>query len=308
VILAMHDKLETAKRRANRLGTLRHHPPRPLRVPVNDGPAQPLKDPPTISIVTPSFNQAEFLEQTIESVLSQNYPSLEYVVQDGGSDDGSRQILERYSSRLHHWESAPDGDHPRGQASNVNRGFARTSGEIMAYLNSDDLLLPGALHYVARYLQSHPEVDAVYGHRVLIDEQGMEIGRQVIPRHSDRVLAWADFIPQETLFWRRAAWERAGATMDESFRYALDWDLLVRLREAGARMVRLPRFLGAFRVHGAQKTSTLAPTTGVEEMQRIRQRLHGCPVDQKEVLRRVRPYLIRHVVLDRLYRLGLVRY
>ncbi len=304
----MRDKLEAAKRRANRLGTLRHHPPRPLRLPAGDRPEQPLEDPPTISIVTPSFNQAEFLEQTIESVLGQNYPSLEYVVQDGGSEDGSREILERYSDRLHHWESAPDGDHPRSQASNVNRGFARTSGEVMAYLNSDDLLLPGALHYVARYLQSHPEVDAVYGHRVLIDEAGMEIGRQVIPRHSDRVLAWADFIPQETLFWRRAAWERAGGAMDESFRYALDWDLLVRLREAGARMVRLPRFLGAFRVHGAQKTSTLAPTTGVEEMQRIRKRLHGRPVDQAEVLRRVRPYLIRHVVLDQLYRRGLLRY
>jgi glycosyltransferase involved in cell wall biosynthesis len=306
--VAFHDKLATAKRRANRLGTLRHHPPRPLRLPVDDRPGYPLEDPPTISIVTPSFNQAEFLEQTIESVLSQNYPSLEYVVQDGGSDDGSRQILERYSSRLHHWESALDDGHPRGQAANVNRGFARTSGEIMAYLNSDDLLLPGALHYVARYLQSHPEVDAVYGHRVLIDEAGMEIGRQVIPRHSDRVLVWADFIPQETLFWRRAVWERAGGAMDESFRYALDWDLLVRLREAGARMVRLPRFLGAFRVHGAQKTSTLAPTTGIEEMQRIRHRLHGRPVDQKEVLRRVRPYLIRHVVLDHLYRRGLLRY
>jgi GT2 family glycosyltransferase len=304
----MHDKLETAKRRANRLGTLRHHPPRPLSVRVNEGPKRPLDDPPTISIVTPSFNQGEFLEQTIESVLNQDYPRLEYVVQDGGSEDGSREILERYSSRLHHWESAPDGDQPRGQASNVNRGFARTTGEVMAYLNSDDLLLPGALDCVARFLKAHPKVDAVYGHRVLIDEEGMEIGRQVIPRHSDRVLAWADFIPQETLFWRRAVWERAGATMDESFRYALDWDLLVRLQEAGARMVRLPRFLGAFRVHGAQKTSTLAPTTGVEEMQRIRQRVHGRPVTQAEVLRRVRPYLIRHVVLDQLYRHGLMRY
>ena len=95
----------------------------------------------------------------------------------------------------------------------------------MAYLNSDDLLLPGALSYVARFLHNHPEVDLVYGHRVLIDELGREIGRQVIPRHSDRVLSWADFIPQETAFWRRAAWDRAGGTIDESFRYAIDWDL-----------------------------------------------------------------------------------
>ncbi len=178
----------------------------------------------------------------------------------------------------------------------------------MAWLNSDDLLLPGALSYVARFLHDHPDVDVVYGHRVLIDELGREIGRQVIPRHSDRVLSWADFIPQETVFWRRAVWDRSGATIDESFRYAIDWDLWVRLREAGARMVRLPRFLGAFRVHAAQKTSTLAPTVGVDEMQRIRKRLHGRPVEQKEVLRRVRTYLIRHVVLDQLYRRGLLKY
>lgn len=293
-----------AKRRANRLGTLRHHPPRPLRFSVSDHPRRPLEDAPTISIVTPSFNQAQFLEDTIESVLGQRYPLLEYVVQDGASDDGSQEILSRYSERLHHWESAPNG----GQASNLNRGFARTSGEVMAYLNSDDLLLPGTLSYVARFLHDHPEVDVVYGHRVLIDELGREIGRQVIPRHNDRVLAWADFIPQETVFWRRAAWERAGATFDESFQYALDWDLWVRLREVGARMVRLPRFLGAFRVHGDQKTSTIAPTIGVDEMQRIRTRLHGRPVDQKEVVRRVRTYLIRHVVLDQLYRRGFLRY
>jgi carbamoyltransferase len=148
----------------------------------------------------------------------------------------------------------------------------------------------------------------VYGHRVLIDEAGLEIGRQVIPRHNDGVLSWADFIPQETVFWRRAAWERAGATFDESFQCAMDWDLLVRLREAGARMVRLPRFLGAFRVHGDQKTSALGPTIGVDEMERIRKRLHGRSVDQNEVLRRVRTYLIRHALLDQLYRRGLLRY
>ena len=207
----MRDRLQAAKRRANRLGTLRHHPPRPLRLPNSDPLTRPPEDAPTISIVTPSFNQAQFLEDTIESVLDQDYPRLEYVVQDGGSDDGSREILDRYSRRLDHWESAPDD----GQAGALNRGFARTTGEVMAYLNSDDLLLPGALSYVARFLHDHPEVDVVYGHRVLIDERGREIGRQVIPRHGDRVLSWADFIPQETVFRRRAAWEQAGATRRE---------------------------------------------------------------------------------------------
>lgn len=304
VVAGVVDRVRGAKRRANRLGTLRHHPPRPLRLPAsyraNGRPAVA----PTISIVTPSRNQARFVEATIRSVLEQGYPALEYVVQDGGSDDGTRATLERWSARLHHWESAPDG----GQASALNRGFARTSGEVMAFLNSDDLLLPGTLAYVGDYLGRHPEVDVVYGHRVLIDEAGREIGRQVIPPHDDGVLSWGDFVPQETLFWRRSAWQAAGGRLDESFRCAIDWDLLVRLRDAGARMVRLPRFLGAFRLHGDQKTVAEGPTTGIEEIDRIRRRVHGRAVDQREALRRVRPYLVRHVVLDRLYRAGLVRY
>ena len=136
----------------------------------------------------------------------------------------------------------------------------------------------------------------------------MEIGRWVLPRHDDGVLAWADFVPQETLFWRRRIWEKIGAEVDESFRFAVDWDLLVRFRAAGARIVRLPRFLGAFRVHEDQKTSSQAETIGQEEMERIRARLHGYDVPHREVLRHIRPYLVRHVGLDSLYRLGLLRY
>src|SRR5262249_23541680 len=142
-----------------------------------------------------------------------------------------------------------------GQTQAINLGFQHTSGEIMAYLNSDDLLLPGSLAYVAGYMAAHPEVDVVYGHRILIDECDDEVARWVLPRHDDRVLTWANFVPQETLFWRRRIWERVGGTLDASFQFAMDWDLILRFREAGARFVRLPRFLGAFRVHARQKTS-----------------------------------------------------
>ena len=275
-----------------------------MRIPTRYLSKLPTGDAPAISIVTPSLNRARYLDAAMRSVLNQGYPSLQYVVQDGGSDDGSREIIERHADRLHGWDSRPD----EGQAWALNRGFARTSGEIMAYLNSDDLALPGSFAYVARFLRRNPSVDVVYGHRVLIDEMGCEIGRHVIPPHDDEVLSWADFIPQETVFWRRSIWERAGANFDESFECAMDWDLLVRMRDAGARMVRLPRFLGAFRVHGDQKTIQLGPTVATEEMNRIRRRIHGRDVSQKEVLRRVRPYVLRHVALDRLHRLGLVRY
>ena len=142
----------------------------------------------------------------------------------------------------------------------INRGFAHSTGDIMAYLNADDLLLPGSLNFVAAYFEAHPDIDVVYGHRVLIDADGAEIGRWVLPPHEDEVLSWADFVPQETLFWRRDMGERAGGAMDESFRFALDWDLLLRFRDAGARFVRLPRFLGAFRCMPIKRHQPSSPT------------------------------------------------
>jgi hypothetical protein len=161
---------------------------------------------------------------------------------------------------------------------------------------------------VGRFFEAHPEVDVIYGHRVLVDENDMEIGRWILPRHRDSVLDWADFIPQETLFWRRRAWESAGARLDEEFRFALDWDLLLRMRDAGARMVRVPRFLGAFRVHTAQKTSAQLDDAGADEMDRIRRRVHNRNVSQEEVDRELRRYLRRHVNLHKLYRAGLIHY
>jgi glycosyltransferase involved in cell wall biosynthesis len=287
-----------------KLGRLQHHPPIPLRVPDHYVNGRLPQDPPAISIVTPSFNQGRFLRRTIESVVGQDYPNLEYVVQDGGSDDGTRTVLERYADRLDHWEMREDD----GQGHAINLGMDRTSGEIMAYLNSDDVLLPGSLRYVARYFSEHPKVDAVYGHRVLIDEKDREIGRWVLPRHGDEILSWADFVPQETLFWRRRIWDEIGGRMDEEFRFALDWDLLLRFRDAGARIVRVPRFLGGFRVHDDQKTNTHWDTAGETEMALIRTREHDREVTPAEIGREMRWYLRRHVLLHKLYRAGVLRY
>src|SRR5262249_31682147 len=150
---------------------------------------------------------------TLLSVASQAYPALEYVIQDAGSTDGTLEILRRHSGVVTHWESTPDA----GQAAALNRAFARTTGEIMGYLNADDILLPGALHYVARAFADRPDVEVVYGHRILIDEDDREIGRWVLPPHDDGALAWADYVPQETLFWRRGLWERVGGSFDERY-------------------------------------------------------------------------------------------
>ncbi len=288
-----------------KLGVLYQHPPKPLEVPKwYTSQRHSPQGLPTISIVTPSLNQAAFLERTIRSVLDQSYPNLEYIVQDGGSSDWTEVVLKRYAPFLAYVESARD----KGQANAINLGFSRATGEILAYLNADDLLLPGALHYIGRFFAMHPDVDVVYGHRVLIDENDQEIGRWALPPHDNEVLLWGDYVPQETLFWRRRIWEKVGGHIDESFRFAMDWDLLLRFRDAGARFFRLPRFLGAFRVHPHQKTSAEIAELGAQEMNRLRERCHGRSVSDAEINRHVRPYLVKHVLCHKLYRLGVFRY
>jgi hypothetical protein len=284
---------------APRLGNLNQHAPIELRLPPHYSRRIALEATPRISIVTPSFNQGEFIERTIASVLDQAYPNLEYHVQDGASADGTRAVLERYSDRLASWDSRPDS----GQTEAINRGFARTTGEIMAWLNSDDVLLPGALAFVADFFNRHPAVDVVYGHRALLDEKDRQIGRWILPAHSDAVLSWADYVPQETLFWRRRIWDEAGGRVDESFRFAMDWDLLVRFRDAGARFERLPRFLGGFRIHPQQKTSASIAEIGFTEMSRIRERALGRVPTHFEIRKAVLPYLVRHCAADFRWRL-----
>jgi glycosyltransferase involved in cell wall biosynthesis len=288
---------------ALKVGMLYQYPPTLLRIPNRYTSEQPPDSPPVISIVTPSYNQSKFLGRTIESVIGQNYPELEYIIQDGASTDGTDLILERYRSQLGQIESCQD----KGQAHAINLGFAHATGQIMAWLNSDDLLLPGTLSYVAKFLATHPEVDVVYGHRVLIDENDQEIGRWVLPPHDKKILLWADYVPQETLFWRRRIWEKVGGYVDESFHFAIDWDLLLRFQKAGAKFVRLPRFLSAFRVHSAQKTSAQIDL-GHQEMTRLRQRCHGRPVSRAEISQNVRSYKYRSIIYHKLYRLGILRY
>jgi len=285
-----------------KIGWLSHHEPRPMLVPADYRTTPALDDPPSIALVTPSLNQGDFIDDTVRSVLEQDYPNLSYVIQDGGSTDQTLDVISRYESRLSAVVSGPDD----GQADAINTGFAKVTGDIMGFLNSDDVLLPGTLHYVARYFQRHPDVDVVYGHRVLINEDGDEIGRWVLPRHDDRALLATDFVPQETLFWRRELWERTGARLDTSYTYAADWELLLRFAQAGARFARLPRFLGAFRVHSAQKTTAMI-AAGKTEADRLRSR-YGGPGHADEVWDWIAPYMRRHLLVHALYRAGILRY
>jgi glycosyltransferase involved in cell wall biosynthesis len=282
-----------------RLGQFVMHAPKPVSIPLRYRQPQGATGTLSISIITPVSNQVQFIAATLESVLSQSYGALEYIVMDGGSVDGSAEIIERYRPSLTRFDSGPD----TGQANAINKGMEHASGDILAWLNGDDLLLPGAIEYVAHFFETHPEVDVVYGHRIVIDAEGNEIGRWILPPHDNEVLSWADYVPQETMFWRRPIWERVGARIDESFQFALDWDLLVRFRNAGARFARLPRFLGAFRVHRDQKTTKKLSTMGAAEMDRIRVRCLGYLPSYVEINRKIAPYLLKHIVLHNVSKL-----
>jgi len=255
-------------------------------------------------MVTPSYQQGSFIGATISSVVNQRYPKLDYVVQDGQSTDSTADVLSRWSD--HGVRSAIESD--TGQANAINRGFGRVDGEIMGWLNSDDVLLPGALDAVAEVFATRADVDVVYGHRVIIDEHGSDIGRWIMPPHDTAVLRWADYIPQETMFWRRRLWDDVGGSIDETFRFAVDWDLILRFVDAGATFARIPKFLGGFRVHAAQKTSAKIESTGEAEMMQLRQRSLGRAVDYPEINANVRPYLISASLCHAAWKLGVLRY
>lgn len=210
----------------------------------------PTRDLPRITVVTPSYNQAEFLGRTIQSVISQDYPNLEYMVIDGGSTDGSVDVIKRYEDRLDYWVSEPD----RGQSHAINKGFKRSTGEILAWLNSDDTYEPGALMEVGRYFREHPEVEVVYGDANLIDVQDTVVERIIGQPFNARALIYGCInLHQASAFWRRELFYRAGR-LDEELHLGMDYDLWFRFVRLGARFKYLPVMLANFRQHPGSKT------------------------------------------------------
>ena len=263
------------------LGHLVHHAPRPIKY--EKYPKKTFQHMPKITIVTPSYNQGSFLEATIQSVLSQNYSNLEYIVIDGNSQDNSPAIIEKYRSLLGYAISEPD----QGQSHAIQKGFEHCTGgenEIMAYLNSDDLFFPGVLHFAADFFEKNPRVDMIYGHRMLIDDNGKEVGRWFTPHHNNYNLSILDYVPQETMFWRRKLHDKIGG-IDPNFHFAMDWDFLLRAQEAGAVIKRVPYFLGCFRVHAAQKTNLQINTIGEQEMLLLRNRSHHRNITDEEIIK-----------------------
>jgi glycosyltransferase involved in cell wall biosynthesis len=211
---------------------------------------------PRISIITPSYNQAAFIEQTIQSVLNQDYPDLEYIVMDGGSTDGTLEILKKYSGQLT-WTSEPD----RGQSHAINKGFSMATGEVLAFLNSDDLYEPGALIKVGQFFAKNPEAAWLTGRCHIIDKDGKEI-RKAITSYKNfwlrmggyRTLQILNFISQPATFWRRKVIEAIGF-FDESLIYAMDYDFSLRVGKR-YHWKALHTYLASFRVHSSSKAGS----------------------------------------------------
>jgi glycosyltransferase involved in cell wall biosynthesis len=210
---------------------------------------------PTISIITPSFNQAEFLEECIDSILSQNYPNLEYIIMDGGSTDGSVDIIKKYEKYLSYWQSQPDG----GQYNAINDGFKRTSGEIMAWLNSDDKYHRDALFKVAHLFNSNSCVEWITGHPTFWGKSGEFTHMEpVMPTYCGKYFLEGKynqpFIQQESTFWKRSLWERAGGRLRTDLDYAGDLELWLRFFRY-ALLFSVDTFFGGYRSHGNQKAA-----------------------------------------------------
>ncbi len=206
---------------------------------------------PLISIVAPSFNQAEFIEETIRSVLLQGYPNLEFIITDGGSTDGAIEIIRKYQRWLAAWVSEPD----QGQSDAINKGFRMSHGSILAWVNTDDTYEKGAFAKVGAYFVAHPEIDVLYGNAKITDRMGSVIAElRTVPFSKGAFLYnTVQIAVQSAMFWRREPFFSVGL-VDEGLHYAMDVDLLVRFVKSGATFGFTRTWLGTYRHHDGSKT------------------------------------------------------
>ena len=224
---------------------------------------------PLVSIVTPSYNQGEFIADAIESVLAQDYPRIEYMVIDGGSTDSTLDVLRRYGDRVR-WTSGPDA----GQSDAIHRGFAASSGKYIAWLNSDDRYVPGAISAAVDELETNPDAALAYGLGEFMDRDGAVIGlcRHVEPWDFKRLLGTLNFVLQPATLFRREAYIAIGG-LDTSLHYVMDYDLWIRFgSKYPVRFV--PRVLAQARVYGGTKTAT-GGLPRLEELERVVRRNGG---------------------------------
>jgi glycosyltransferase involved in cell wall biosynthesis len=206
---------------------------------------------PKISIITPSLNQGKFLEETINSVISQNYPNLDYIIVDGGSSDNSIQIIKKYEKYLSYWISEKD----NGQGHAINKGIGKSSGEILSWLNSDDILAPNALFKVSEIFIQNPDIDVIYGNCYFINEFG-EITKRKNELSFSSLAIWSGFniIPQPSSFFKKNIFDKIGL-VDENLHFVMDFDLNIRFILNKCNIKYFPVLLSYFRWHEKSKST-----------------------------------------------------
>jgi glycosyltransferase involved in cell wall biosynthesis len=265
---------------------------------------------PKISVITPSYNQGQFLEETITSVIGQCYPNLEYIVMDGGSTDNSAEIIKKYEKHLAYWVSEKD----NGQASAINTGFARATGDILCWLNSDDTFLPGTLFHVAKQLDAEKPI-ILFGNTYYMTEgkpnaEGTDIG-EYYPYLN---LEYCDYITQPSSFWTRQTWELVGK-LEEKYHYIFDWEWFIRAKRAGVAFLPTVKYLSVYRHHPDHKTGTGGDKRN-DEIALLISNLHGQHAEDlftymrnklpqirktNKLLRRVLPQRLTQVLLRRVF-------
>ncbi len=205
---------------------------------------------PLVSIIMPSLNQGQFIEEAIRSVLMQGYPNLEFIVLDGGSTDGSVEIIKKYSSMISFWVSEKD----QGQSDAINRGFLRSKGEILAWLNSDDVFLPGCIFKMANAFQDHPEAGLIFGDVEVINERGNKVGKFEPVHYSfEETLSFRQIIPQQAAFFRKEVLYSVGL-LDPQLDFAMDLDFFIRIGK-NYPVIAIPEVLAQFRMSAVNKGS-----------------------------------------------------
>jgi glycosyltransferase involved in cell wall biosynthesis len=217
---------------------------------------------PKITIVTPSFNQASFIKETIESVINQDYPNFEYFVADGGSTDGSVDIIREYEDKITWWISEKDD----GQSDAINKGFRRSTGELCAWVNSDDVLLPNCLREIAEFYLANNQPDVINSNCIYINEESKVIGMSIVSKQTyffARRCVW--FMNQPAVFYKTSV-IRKNNYLNPKFHIAMDVDMWIKLMKMGCRFEHIPKFLGAFRWQENSKTSQVIKTQSIQSI------------------------------------------